>query len=44
MPWTNNSTEQAIGRMKMRSQTVRGYKSWPGMQAALLLAGSGLTW
>jgi hypothetical protein len=25
-------------------QTVWGYKSWPGMQAALLLAGSGLAW
>lgn len=28
VPWTNNLTEQAIGRMKMRSRTVRGYKSW----------------
>ncbi len=42
VPWTNNATEQAIGRMKMRSRTVRGYKSWPGMQAALWLTGSGL--
>lgn len=42
VPWTNNVTEQAIGRMKMRSRTVRGYKSWPGMQAALWLTGSGL--
>lgn len=41
VPWTNNSTEQVIGRMKMRSRTVRGYKSWQGMWAALLLAGSG---
>lgn len=40
VPWTNNTTEQVIGRMKMRSRTVRGYKSWPGMQAALLLSGS----
>jgi transposase-like protein len=24
VPWTNNGTEQAIGRMKMRSRTVRG--------------------
>jgi transposase-like protein len=40
VPWTNNLTEQAIGRMKMRSRTVRGYKSWQGMWAALLLAGS----
>lgn len=42
VPWTNNGTEQAIGRMKMRSRTVRGYKSWAGMEAALLLTGSGL--
>lgn len=42
IPWTNNATEQAIGRMKMRARTVRGYKSWMGMQAGLLLAGSSL--
>ena len=41
VPWTNNLTEQAIGRMKMRSRTVRGYKSWQGMWAALLLTGIG---
>ncbi len=41
VPWTNNATEQAIGRMKMRSRTVRGYKSWPGMQAGWILAGNG---
>jgi hypothetical protein len=40
VPWTNNSTERAIGRMKMRARTVRGYKSRPGMQAGLLLAGT----
>jgi transposase-like protein len=39
VPWTNNPTERAIGRMKMRARTVRGYKSWQGMQAGLLLAG-----
>jgi hypothetical protein len=44
VPWTINGTEQVIGRMKMRSRTVRGYKSWPGMSAALLLSGSGLNW
>lgn len=38
IPWTNNATERAIGRMKMRARTVRGYKSWLGMQAGLLLA------
>jgi hypothetical protein len=42
VPWTNNATEQVIGRMKMRSRTVRGYKPWPGMSAPLLLSGSGL--
>ncbi len=40
VPWTNNVTEQAIGRMKMRARTVRGYKTWSGMQTGLLLAGS----
>jgi transposase-like protein len=44
VPWTNNRTEQVIGRIKMRSRTVRGYKSWPGMQAAAMLAGSGMAW
>lgn len=40
IPWTNNGTEQVIGRMKMRARTVRGYKTWPGMQTGLLLAGT----
>ncbi len=44
VPWTNNGTEQAIGRLKMRSRTVRGYKSWHGMYAAFLLIGAGVTW
>ena len=43
IPWTNNATEQAIGHMKMRARTVRGYKSWPGMQAGLLLAATSLS-
>ena len=42
IPWTNNVTEQAIGRMKMRARTLRGYKSWQGMEAGLLLAGTSL--
>ena len=42
VPWTNNGTEQVIGRMKMRSRTVRGYKGWKGMEASLMLAGSGI--
>jgi len=40
--WTNNGSEQVIGRMKMRARTVRGYKSWPGMQTGLMLAGTPL--
>jgi len=44
VPWTNNGTERVIGRMKMRSRTVRGYKSWQGMKAAPMLTGSGLNW
>jgi len=31
VPWTNNPTEQVIGRMKMRARTVRGYKNCEGM-------------
>lgn len=42
VPWTNNATERAIGRMKMRARTVRGYKSWPGMHSGLLLAATQL--
>jgi transposase-like protein len=42
VPWTNNLTEQVIGRMKMRARTVRGYKNWPGMKSGLLAAGIGL--
>jgi hypothetical protein len=34
--------EPAIGRMKMRTSTVCGYKSWSGMQAGLRLAGSSI--
>jgi transposase-like protein len=40
VPWTNNATERAIGRMKMRARTVRGYKSWTGMESGLMLAGT----
>ena len=42
IPWTNNGTEQVIGRMKMRARTVRGYKTWAGMQTGLMLAGTKL--
>jgi len=42
VPWTNNGTERVIGRMKMRSRSVRGYKTQAGMLAGLMLAGSGV--
>jgi transposase-like protein len=42
VPWTNNLTEQAIGRMKMRARTVRGYKNWHGMASGLMVAGVGI--
>ena len=41
VPWTNNTTEQVIGRMKVRSRTVRGYKTNHGLLNGLMLAGSG---
>jgi hypothetical protein len=40
VPWTNNATERAIGRMKMRARTVRGYKSWSGMHNGMLITGT----
>ena len=40
IPWTNNATERAIGMMKMRARTVRGYKNWQGMHNGLLLSGT----
>ena len=42
VPWNNNRTKQAIGRMKMRARTVRGYKTWSGMQNGLFLTGTGI--
>ena len=42
VPWTNNPTEQVIGKMKMRARTVRGYKTWEGMASGLMTAGVGV--
>jgi transposase-like protein len=41
VPWTNNGTEQAIGRMKLRARTVRGYKTETGMINGLWVSGMG---
>lgn len=43
IPWTNNRTEQAIGRMKMRARTTRGYKTTNGMLNGLLASSTDLT-
>ena len=44
VPLTNNATEQTIGKMKIGSRTVSGYKSWIGMWAAYMLNCAGVTW
>ena len=38
IPWTNNRTEQIIGKLKSRAKRVRGYKSTDGMLAGSLVA------
>jgi transposase-like protein len=43
IPWTNNHTEQAIGKMKMRAKTTRGYKTQLGMLNGLLVSSASLT-
>jgi transposase-like protein len=40
VPWTNNLTEQVIGKMKMRARTVRGFKTWAGMENGLWISAS----
>ena len=40
VPSTNNGTERAIGRWRSRARTVRGFKSWTGLEAAFLLRNS----
>jgi len=42
IPWSNNGPERVIGRMKMRARPVRNYKTWSGMQAGWMLAGTKL--
>jgi hypothetical protein len=40
VPATNNGTERAIGKWRIRSWSTRGFKSWAGLEAAFLLCGS----
>lgn len=42
IPWTNNRTEQAIGKMKVRAKSVRGYKTTSGRLNGLLVSSSTL--
>ena len=42
IPWTNNRSEQAIGRLKMRAKTTRGYKTKSGMLNGLLVSSTKL--
>jgi transposase-like protein len=42
IPWTNNRTEQAIGRMKLRARLTRGYKTQAGMLNGLLVSSTNL--
>lgn len=38
IPWTNNRTEQAIGKMKLRAKTTRGHKIKTGMLNGLQMS------
>jgi len=42
VPWTNNATEQVIGRGKVRSRSVRGYKTRDGLLNGFMLACCGI--
>jgi hypothetical protein len=43
IPWTNNLTEQVIGRMKIRAKTTRGYKTMSGMLNGMMISSARLT-
>ncbi len=40
VPATNNATERTIGRWRIRSRSVRGFKSWSGLVNAFTLCNS----
>ena len=40
VPATNNATERSIGRWRVRSRSVRGFKTWPGLVNAFTLCNS----
>jgi hypothetical protein len=43
VPATNNTTERAIEHWRTRSRSVRGFKSWNGLEAAFQLCNSPVT-
>ena len=42
VPATNNATERAIGRWRIRSRSVRGFKTWSGLVNAFILCNASL--
>lgn len=42
VPATNNATERTIGRWRIRSRSVRGFKSWSGLVNAFTLCNSAI--
>ena len=42
VPATNNGTERAIGKWRIRSHSARGFKSWAGLEAAFLACSEAL--
>lgn len=42
VPATNNATERVIGRWRIRSRSVRGFKSWSGLVNAFILCNAPL--
>ncbi len=43
IPWTNNQTEQIIGKIKNRAKRVRGYKNTDGLLIGSLVASQSWT-
>jgi transposase-like protein len=42
VPATNNASERTIGRWRIRSRSVRGFKSWSGLVNAFILCNSAI--
>jgi hypothetical protein len=42
VPATNNATERVIGRWRVRSRSVRGFKTWSGLVNAFTLCNSSI--